>query len=140
MNQRQKVPTRAHRGVFILFSSIAGLDLNLLDEMQNLLNLEEDVCILFSTVAGKLCGLAALRLDNSLKELILGKHDRTAIDVISNVDKYFILRECLQGVETIADLKQFYLLLSNRENNHLCSKYFYDQLIEIFIETKEFLK
>ncbi len=124
----------------LLYSNIAGLEQKLLDDMQNLLNIEEDVCVVYSTGNNKLCGIGLLRYDEGITEIFSDIGVVDTIEFVKKHDRYFILRNSIHLVETVADLKQLYIVLSNRDNNHLCSKYFYDQLTEVFIETKELLK
>ncbi len=130
----------ANKKAFILFSNTAGLGAKLLDDMKNILNIEEEVCAIYSTADGKLLGLGVLHYDESIAGMFSEDGAVDTLEFVKDVDRYFILREGVYGVETKADLKRLYTVLSNRENNHLCSKYFYDQLTEIFIETKELLK
>ena len=109
--------------------------------LKNYLEIEEDVCVLYSSSLKQLCAIGATRFEDSLLGFLQGAGTQDEfVFGTESPDRFYIFLNNLCLVDTIADFRELYRQLSHRENIHLCSKYFYDQFTEIFIEFRELLK
>ncbi len=126
---------------FITKSNSFGFFPALFAGLKNYLEIEEDVCVLYASKSERLCALGATRFEDSLLQFLDDRHTKQDfVYSMDSPDRYYIFQNNLFVVDTVADFRELYRRLSHRENIHLCSKYFYDQFTEIFIEFKELLK
>jgi hypothetical protein len=126
---------------FILLGNTFGLSPAYYAGLRNQLGIDEDVCVVHTASEERVCGAGILHIEASTLRFL---DETTTKDQFifspDAPDRYFLFSNGFCLVDTLADFRELYRRLSHRENIHLCSKYFYDQFTEIFIEFKELLK
>ncbi len=139
-NQIEKVVSVDEKLLFIKGNTI-GLTDGYLLKISNQLELEEDVCVINYDDDDELCAYASVGVNSFMTEQIIsGLKYSSIIKNDSLPDKFFIFQKEIHSINFISDFPKLYNYISIRENEHLCSKYFYDQFTEIFIEFRDLLK
>lgn len=133
--------TQAEDKYFLLLGNSFGLHPAHYTSLRNQLEIEEDICVVHSDVHERICGIAAYRLEETLFSFLSEPVTKQQLVFSPTApDRYYLFTDGLCVVDSIAEFQELYRQLSHRENIHLCSKYFYDQFTEHFIEFKELLK
>jgi hypothetical protein len=141
ISQLREKFSQAEDKYFLLLGNSFGLHPGYYASLRNQLEIEEDICVVHSDIHERICGIAAYRLEEALFSFLQEPVNKQQLVFSPNApDRYYLFTDGLCVVDSLAQFQDLYRQLSHRENVHLCSKYFYDQFTEHFIEFKELLK
>jgi hypothetical protein len=126
--------------MLIINANTVGLSAPKIDHILNLLDMEDEVTLLGVDYSDKIGFTASCSYSD---EILSSQLDNANFhDLFKNaphVECYFVLMTGIYFVSNLADFKNLYNILSQRENFNLCSKEIYDRFTELFIEYKELI-
>ena len=126
--------------VLIINGNMIGMTGQKIDFILNMLDMEEDVCVLGTDANDRLNFTANCRFEKKILEYQLGIVEYQKIFQESpDIDFYYLLVNNVYAIGNLTDFKNLYAILSQRENFNFCSKEIYDRFTELFIEYKELL-
>lgn len=126
--------------MIIINANTVGLTKHKIEQMLNLLDMEDEVTLLGIDYFDKIGFTASCSYSDELLTCQLDNsnfHD--LFKKTPHLEYYFILMSGIYSVTNLADFKNLYSILSQRENFNLCSKDIYDRFTELFIEYKELI-